>query len=76
MVLDAAQVRTMDKSIRDPSYMDDLWKDDRSGRCIEEGSKWNNFDDVYLTDNMYMLVLTAIMRKAGRIREEGNKRIS
>ena len=28
MALDAVQARVMGKLIRDPSYMDNLWKDD------------------------------------------------
>ena len=35
--IDAVQARVMGKLIRDPSYIDDLWKDNGSGRCIEEG---------------------------------------
>ena len=76
MALDAAQARVMGKLIGDPSYMDDLWKDDGSGRCIEEGRTWDDFDDPYLMNDKYTSVLTAIMGKAGRIRKEGNKRIS
>ena len=37
MALDAAQARVVGKLMRDPSYMDDLCEDDRSGRCTEEG---------------------------------------
>ena len=37
MAQDAAQARVMGKLMRNPSYMNDLWKDDGSGRCIEEG---------------------------------------
>ena len=36
MALDAAQARVMRKLMRDPLYMDNLWKDDGSGRCIED----------------------------------------
>ena len=37
MALDVAQAGVMKKVIKDPSYMHDLWKDDGSRRCIEEG---------------------------------------
>ena len=56
--------------------MHDLWKDDGSGRCIEEGRMWDDFDDAYLMDDKYTSVLTAIMGKPGKISEEGNERIS
>ena len=76
MALDAAQARVMEKVMRDPSYIDDLWKDDGSGRCIEEGRTWDDINNAYLVDDKYTSVLTAIMGKAGKIREEGNERIS
>ena len=76
LALDAVQARVMRKLMRDPLYMDDLWKDDGSRRCIDEGRTWDDFDKAYLTDNKYTSVLTAIMGKVGRIREEGNERIS
>ena len=66
----------MGKLMRDHSYMDDLWKDDGSGRCMEDGRTWDDCDEAYLLDDGYTSVLTAIMGKAGRVREEGNKRIS
>ena len=53
MALDAAQARVMGKLMRDPSYMDDFWKDDTSGRCLEEGRTWDNFNDTYLEDDKY-----------------------
>ena len=74
--MDTAQARVMGKLMRDPSYMNDLWKDDGSGRCLEEGRTWDDFDDAYLLDNKYTSVLTAIMGKAGKIREDRNERIS
>ena len=75
MALDAAQARVIGKLIRDPSYMDDLWKDDRSGRCVEEERTWDNFDKLYLLYNKYTSVLTTIMGKAGRVREKGKEKI-
>ena len=75
MALDAVQARVMGKLMRDLLYMDELWKDDRSRRCIKEGRTWDDYDDAYLMDNKYTLVLTAIMGKVGRIREEGTERI-
>ena len=37
---------------------------------------WDDFDNAYLMDDKYILVHTAIMGKAGRIRDKGNERIS
>lgn len=65
MALDVAQAAVMGKIMRDPSYMNDLWKNDRSGRCIEEGRQWDDFNDTYLVDNKYTSVLIAIMGQAG-----------
>ena len=76
MALDAAEARVMGKLIRDASYMNNLWKDARSGKCIDEGRTWDVCDDVYLMNDKYTLDLTPIMGKAGRIREEENYRIS
>ena len=53
---------------RDPLYIDNLWKDDGSRRCIKEGKTWQDFDDAYLVDDKYTSVLTPIMVKAGKIR--------
>ena len=36
----------------------------------------DNFDDPYLVDEKYTSVLNMIMGKTGRVREEGNERIS
>ena len=76
LALDAAQARVMGKLMRDSLCIDDLWKDDGSERCIEECRTWDDFDDAYLMDDKYTIVLTVIMGKAGKIREEGNERIS
>ena len=62
--MDSAQARVMGKLMRDPSYMDNLWKDDGSRGYSEEGRMWDDFDDAYLLDDNYTLVLTVIMRKA------------
>ena len=75
MALDIAQARMMRKLIRDPSYIDDLRKDDGSGRCLEERRMWSDLYDAYLLEDKYTSVLTAIMGKAGRLREEGNQKI-
>ena len=76
MALDLAQARVMGKLMRDLSYMDDLWRNDGSGKYIEEERTCDNFDDAYLADDKYSSVLMAIMGKAGRIRKEVNERIS
>ena len=76
MALDVVQARVLEKLMRDLSYMDDLWKDDRSGRCIEEGRLWDDFDKPYLMDDKYTSVLMAIIGKAGRVREERYEKIS
>ena len=76
MALDTAQARVMGKLIKDPLYMDDLWKDDGRRKCLEEGRVWDDFDDAYLLVDKYTSVLTAIMGKAGKVREEGNEKIS
>ena len=55
--------------------MDDLWKDDGSGRCIEEGRTWDDFNDSYLVDDKYTSVLIVILGKAGRVKAERNERI-
>ena len=76
MALDTVQARVMGKLMRDPSYIDDLWKADGSRRCLEEGRTLDDFDDAYLGNDKYTSVLTVIMGKAGKVREEGNERIS
>ena len=76
MALDVVQARVLEKLMRDLSYMDDLWKDDRSGRCIEEGRLWDDFDKPYLMDDKYTSVLTGIMGKEAIVIEEGNEKIS
>ena len=76
IVLDVAHTRVIVKLMGDLSYMNDFWKDDESGRCIEEKTTCNDFDNTYLADNKYTLVLTAIMGKAGQIKEKKNKMIS
>ena len=43
---------------------------------MEQGRKWNDFKKAYLQDDKYILILTPIMGKAGKIGEEGNERIS
>ena len=45
-------------------------------RCAEEGRIWDDFNKPYLMHNKYTLALTVIIGKAGRIRDEGNKKIS
>ena len=37
---------------------------------------WDDFDDPYFADNKYVLVLIAIMGMAGKVKKEGNERIS
>ena len=76
MVLDPAQARTMGKLMRDPSYMDDLLKDNSNRRCREEGRTWDDFDNLHLMDDKYTSILGAIIGKAGRVSKEGNERIS
>ena len=76
MLLNVAQVRVMGKIMRYLSYMDDLWKNNGSGRCTEESRVWNDFEEPHLLDDRYNSVLTVIMAKAGKIRKEGKERIS
>ena len=48
IALDAVQARVMGKPLKYPSNMADVWKDDGSGRWIEDQSMCENFDDAYL----------------------------
>ena len=70
------QARVIGKFIRDSSYMDDRWKEDRSGRCIEEERIWNDLYKIYLVDDTYTSVVSVIMKKSRRLREETHVRTS
>ena len=37
MALDTVQARVMGKLMRDPSYINNLWKEDKSSRYMEKG---------------------------------------
>ena len=76
IVLDSAQAEVIRKLMRDPSYMNDLWKDNRSGRCMKDKRIYNNFNKAYFPNDRYVSVLTAIIGKAGRLSKKESKKIS
>ena len=71
-----AQVKKMDKLVRNLSAIDKLYKDDVSRRQIKERRTWDSFKKVYLLENIYVLVVMAILKKVEKIKKEKNKNIT
>ena len=76
MAEDATQPIVMGKLIQDLSCIDNLCRDDGSGKYKEERRICSDFDKIYLLGDGYTLVLIAIMGNARRLKEVGNERIS
>lgn len=76
MAQDTALAKVIGKLMRNPSYVDNLWKGNRSGTCIAEVRTWDDFDDLYLVSDKYTLVLMVIIGKAERVSNEGTEGIT
>jgi len=63
--------------MHDTTALRDLIFDDRTGRNIEVGRKWDDFRQEYtVSPDRFTSILTVIQSKAGVLKEEGYERLS